>query len=179
MAASNCHCSVIEPVWRGVRVSDRSALRSASVTHGCHCFSYQKKILESRLAEADGLSFPSFPKASIPMETVTGASILSLEPVQAPGGLDRPWKISSCNLRGSSRSHAVTVRTFGGLASTAPAVRWAAQAPPTRSADWLMYTRTLSTRLVHAVYSINNPNKLEKEIKAKYTDQFIYLVIWS
>lgn len=69
-------------------VSARRALHTATVTHGCHCPSYQKKILESRLAEADGLSFPSFRKASIPLETETGAWLLSLEPLR--GGLDKP-----------------------------------------------------------------------------------------
>lgn len=62
-----------------VSVSDGRVLHSAAFTHGCPNSSYQKKILESRLAEADGLSFPSFRKASIPLETVTGASLLSLE----------------------------------------------------------------------------------------------------
>lgn len=66
------------------------ALHSATVTHGCHCLSYQKNILESRLAEADGLSFPFFRKASIPLEIVTGDSLLSLKPPQAPGELDKP-----------------------------------------------------------------------------------------
>lgn len=77
---------------------DRRALHSATVTHGCHSSSYQKKILESRLAEADGLSFPSFLRASIPLETVTGTRLLPAEPLQ--GDPRNPERSAAANREG-------------------------------------------------------------------------------
>lgn len=46
-------------------VTEESSLYSITVKHGCR-FSYQKKILERRLAVADGLSFVSFRRGSMP-----------------------------------------------------------------------------------------------------------------
>lgn len=98
MGASYCAYMVIICDGACVERCQTGALHSATVTHGCHSSSYQKKILESRLAEADGLSFPSFLRASIPLETVTGTWLLSLEPLQ--GDSINPERSAAVNREG-------------------------------------------------------------------------------
>lgn len=58
--------------------SHRRAFHSLHVKPDCHCSTYQKKILERRLAEADGLPFTSFRNTSMP-PTVKAARVLSLQ----------------------------------------------------------------------------------------------------
>ena len=64
-SAATCYHIQGLSVLSGHKLSHKRALYSINVKHGCR-FSYQKKILERRLAVADGLSFVSFRRGSIP-----------------------------------------------------------------------------------------------------------------
>lgn len=97
-------------------------MSDAAVTAGR--FSYQKKILERRLAEADGLSFASFRTTSMPPNSTSSLETFSVGSVSRGISINT---LSEDKLRGQplETPMSVSITLTGTQSGITAAVRWA------------------------------------------------------